>query len=284
MGKKSKKYYAVKIGFVPGVYLTWGECQQNINGFSGAVYKSFDTQEEAEQFLRGDVGSGKETDSVKRIYTDSEAVAYVDGSYNPDTNEYAYGAIVFYDGGEEHFAEKFNDSDMAKMRNVAGEIEGAKRVMHFCLERNIKTIDIFHDYEGIAAWCTGAWQAKQEGTKDYKKYYNSIKDKVSVRFVKVKAHSGDTYNELADNLAKTALGLIEAGSISTKDNGVVATGIKQEDLVGILDLLKEDCDDLVVYEKEIPHGIQYELQISKPTKQKLYVNYICLFDYLFISS
>ena len=130
---------------------------------------------------------------------------------------------------------------------------------HFCLERNIKTIDIFHDYEGIAAWCTGAWQAKQEGTKDYKKYYNSIKDKVSVRFVKVKAHSGDTYNELADNLAKTALGLIEAGSISTKDNGVVATGIKQEDLVGILDLLKEDCDDLVVYEKEIPHGIQYEL-------------------------
>ena len=137
MGKKSKKYYAVKIGLVPGLYLTWGECQQNINGFSGAVYKSFDTQEEAEQFLSGDVGSGKETDSVKRIYTDSEAVAYVDGSYNPDTNEYAYGAIVFYDGGEEHFAEKFNDNDMAKMRNVAGEIEGAKRVMHFCVERNM---------------------------------------------------------------------------------------------------------------------------------------------------
>lgn len=273
MGKKSKKYYAVKNGLVPGIYLTWGECQQNINGFSGAVYKSFDTQEEAEQFLNGEVASDKEVDSVKRIYTDSEAVAYVDGSYNPETNEYAYGAIVFFDGGEEHFAEKFNDSEMAKMRNVAGEIEGAKRVMRFCDERNIKTIDIFHDYEGIAAWCTGAWQAKQDGTKDYKKYYNSIKDKVSVRFVKVKAHSGDIYNELADDLAKAALGLIEIGSISTKDNGVVATGIKKDDLLGILDLLKEDCNDLVVYEKEIPHGIQYELQISKQTKQKLYVNY-----------
>ena len=45
MGKKSKKYYAVKIGLVPGLYLTWGECQQNINGFSGAVYKSFDMNE-----------------------------------------------------------------------------------------------------------------------------------------------------------------------------------------------------------------------------------------------
>ena len=59
-----------------------GECQQNINGFSGSVYKSFDTQEEAEQFLRGDVGSGKETDSVKKEYILIEAVAYVDGSYN----------------------------------------------------------------------------------------------------------------------------------------------------------------------------------------------------------
>ena len=207
MGKKSKKYYAVKIGFVPGVYLTWGECQQNINGFSGAVYKSFDTQEEAEQFLRGDVGSGKETDSVKRIYTDSEAVAYVDGSYNPDTNEYAYGAIVFYDGGEEHFAEKFNDSDMAKMRNVAGEIEGAKLAMQFCIDNHIEEIDIYYDYEGVEKWCTGAWKANKSGTISYKQFYDEIKKSVKVSFNKVKGHSGDKYNDVADRLAKDALGI-----------------------------------------------------------------------------
>ena len=283
MGKNNKKFYAVKVGLVPGIYTTWAECQQNINGFSGAIYKSFETIEDAENFLNDKSIPEIKNDSVQRIYTKTEAVAYVDGSYRQETNEYAYGAIVFYDGGEEHFAEKFDDADMAKMRNVAGEIEGAKRVMRFCAEMGIKSIDIFYDYEGIAAWCTGAWRTNQEGTKEYRKYYNSIKDKVNINFVKVKAHSGDTYNELADNLAKSALGLVDSSVISTKDNGVVATGIKKDDLLSIFDLMKEDCSDLLLYEKSIPHGIQYELQISKPTKQKLFINYYTNKDKIWVS-
>ena len=48
---KAKKYYAVRKGLIPGIYTSWGECQQNINGFSGAEYKGFSTKEEAEAFL-----------------------------------------------------------------------------------------------------------------------------------------------------------------------------------------------------------------------------------------
>lgn len=47
----AKKYYAVKIGKTPGVYETWAECQNQINGFSGAVYKGFATKEEAIAFV-----------------------------------------------------------------------------------------------------------------------------------------------------------------------------------------------------------------------------------------
>ena len=43
---------------------------------------------------------------------------------------------------------------------------------------------------------------KKKGTKEYKKFYDSIKDKLNIKFVKVKAHSGDKYNEEADRLAK----------------------------------------------------------------------------------
>lgn len=32
-----QKYYAVKAGFNPGVYLTYAECQQQTAGFKGAV-------------------------------------------------------------------------------------------------------------------------------------------------------------------------------------------------------------------------------------------------------
>lgn len=45
------KYYAVKAGVKPGIYETWDECQSQVKGYSGAKYKSFSTQEEAELFL-----------------------------------------------------------------------------------------------------------------------------------------------------------------------------------------------------------------------------------------
>lgn len=32
----AQKYYAVKAGKVPGVYLSWKECQDNTTGFKGA--------------------------------------------------------------------------------------------------------------------------------------------------------------------------------------------------------------------------------------------------------
>ena len=96
---KGKKFYAVRKGLVPGIYTTWGECQQNINGFPGAEHKSFSTEEEAKAFMDATTDSSSE-DDIARIYSECEAVAYVDGSFNQDTNEYAYGVVLFYDGGE----------------------------------------------------------------------------------------------------------------------------------------------------------------------------------------
>ncbi|KAK5997872.1 Ribonuclease H [Cladobotryum mycophilum] len=48
-----QKYYAVKAGFEPGVYLTYAECQAQTAGFKGAVFKSFISREDAEAFAAG---------------------------------------------------------------------------------------------------------------------------------------------------------------------------------------------------------------------------------------
>ena len=265
---KAKKYYAVRKGLVPGIYTSWGECQQNINGFSGAEYKGFFTKEEADAFLNN-TNFSKE-DTTKRIYSSSEAIAYVDGCFNEDTNEYSCGVVIFYDGGEEHLSQKFNDPDLATMRNVAGEIEGAKRAIKFCIDNKIPSIDIFYDYEGIEKWCTGAWKANKPGTIEYKKYYNSVKDILKITFVKVKGHSGDTYNDLADSLAKAAVGIGEPlNNISVRNNGIVANGIKKEDIESVFELLKEDFLDLKLSSKKIPYANQYELEIMNPNRQKL---------------
>lgn len=68
------KYYAVKEGLSRGIFLTWEECKASVSGYSGAVYKSFKTRQEAEAFLGiGQADVCKTEDCVK---------IYVDGSYN----------------------------------------------------------------------------------------------------------------------------------------------------------------------------------------------------------
>lgn len=46
---KKKKYYVVWAGHNPGVYDSWKACQEQIQGFKGADYKSFKTLEEAKK-------------------------------------------------------------------------------------------------------------------------------------------------------------------------------------------------------------------------------------------
>eukprot|EP00978_Attheya_sp_CCMP212_P023508 scaffold72253_cov64-Attheya_sp.AAC.1 len=46
------KYYAVAKGKVPGIYNSWGECFAQVNGFSGNLYQSFVSHEEAWGFLQ----------------------------------------------------------------------------------------------------------------------------------------------------------------------------------------------------------------------------------------
>lgn len=48
-----KKYYAVKKGKTTGVFKTWNECRNAVEGYSGAQYKGFATLEEAEKYLEG---------------------------------------------------------------------------------------------------------------------------------------------------------------------------------------------------------------------------------------
>ena len=90
--------------------------------------------------------------------------------------------------------------------NMKG-IKGAEAAMRYAKEHDRKELVIYHDYEGIAKWCLGEWKANKEGTKAYKAFYDAVSRQIQITFVKVKGHSGDTYNEMADQLAKQALGL-----------------------------------------------------------------------------
>lgn len=54
MSSERRKYYTVWIGREPGVYDSWEDCQEQTQGFPGAKFKSFPTQEAAINAYRGD--------------------------------------------------------------------------------------------------------------------------------------------------------------------------------------------------------------------------------------
>lgn len=199
----AEKYYAVKTGLKTGIFNSWEECRANVHGYSGAVYKSFKTREEALAFLEQSGEAGLDAPDCVKIY--------VDGSYNALTEEFSYGMVVLSGDREEKYSGKFNDRELAAMHNVAGEIKGAEAAMQYALDRHLAKIEIYHDYEGIARWCLGEWKTNREGTRAYKDFYDRASKAVKISFVKVAGHSNDKYNDMADELAKEALGLQTEG-------------------------------------------------------------------------
>lgn len=142
---------------------------------------------------------------LKRSY------AFVDGSYNPKTKVYGCGGFLVDQRGKKHILQATgNVPSMAKMRNVAGEILGAKVAIRKALELHMKKLTLYYDYEGIEKWPTGKWRAKNLYTRDYSMFVKSaMDDGLKLYFQHVKSHTGIPGNEEADMLAKTAVGLIE---------------------------------------------------------------------------
>ena len=211
-----KNYYAVLggKGGASGVYRTWAQCQAQVAGVSGARYQGFATLEEAQAFLAaggarlegaGDAPPKKAPPPMP--FREGAAVAYVDGSYRADTQEFSCGAVLFWAGEKVEFSQKNDDPDLAQMRNVAGEIMGAVVAIRWCLERGVPALEIYHDYAGVGKWALGQWKTNRPGTQAYARFCAQARQRMELRFVQVRGHSGDYWNDEADRLAKEALNI-----------------------------------------------------------------------------
>lgn len=193
------KYYAVKVGRIPGIYASWPDCQKQVTGFPNATFKGFPTKEEAIDYM--DTATQQVTSEIPQETTIN---IYVDGSYHLGRYSWAFAA---YDGDTLLYSASGvgEDPEAAKLRNVSGEIDAARMAIEWAETNNIRPITIHHDYSGIAAWAEGSWRAKNKFTAEYANFAASRL--TWVRFNKVVGHSGVTGNELADQLASEALGI-----------------------------------------------------------------------------
>lgn len=220
-----KKFYAVKQGKSTGIFQTWEECKASVDGYPGAEYRGFAAKTEAEAYLAGEGNfeTGAYLSSAEGYAIDErceaeirrtpgQVVAYVDGSFDEKIGKYAFGCVILTPEGEtiRRFGNGDNPQSMA-LRNVTGEMLGAMYAVKWCGKYGYSAIEICYDYMGIEMWATGGWKAKNELTQKYAAFMREHGRKLHISFRKIAAHTGDRYNEEADQLART--GLLEGDGI-----------------------------------------------------------------------
>ncbi len=166
--------------------------------------------------------------SEQKESSDYDAVIYVDGSFDADSGKYAYGMMITDDKGVHYFNRAYDKDENSSMRNVAGEIAGAKSAMQYCLDNNLKNVKLLYDYNGIQAWCEplpgqkAPWKRNNNATKGYAEFYHRVSESVKIDFEHVDGHTGVEGNEICDSLAKAALGIKDSKSSKFESQIAVA--------------------------------------------------------------
>jgi ribonuclease HI len=96
-----KKFYAVAIGKRPGIYTEWygnSGAEVQVRGFSGAIFQGFTTKEEADEFLKKNVGKKPKTKS-KATYRKKSKIS-IKADFKPTKTNLKGNSITIYtDGG-----------------------------------------------------------------------------------------------------------------------------------------------------------------------------------------
>lgn len=254
-----KSFYAVKKGNKTGVFSSWEECQEAIKGFSCAEYKGFYTLEEAEAYLNGE---NIYFEVVKKDIEEGYIVAYTDGTYNDQTQEYAYGVCIINEKLEEiTLCDKLKYAGFLSNQNIAGEVFAVLTALDWAVSNGYEKIKIYHDLEHISKWASGEYTANSDVAKFFvKKLDDKYKGVIEVKYEKVKGHSNNPYNNKADGLAKSAIQgkreLIKGANSFTVKN------FRKEDLDPIIELLVEDNKDIYTEQKDINGGKQIKIKLS----------------------
>ena len=225
-------FYAVANGRTIGIFLNWNDCNNSVKKYKNALYKKFNTKEEADNFIK--VNEKNIDDMNNKIQNHNIIVNSKDDNivFNPDYYVYTDGAcsnngkdnalagigIFFGINDNRNISKKIE----GKQTNNTAELSAIIETYHI-IENDIlngKKIAIVSDSE-YAIKCVSSY-----GEKCYRKCWNvdipnkdlvkiayeMYKDKLNIQFIHIKAHTNNTDihsfgNDNADKLANIAIGL-----------------------------------------------------------------------------
>jgi len=226
------KYYAVRIGYLPGIYYNWEDCKKNVLSFKGAKYKKFDNILEAKNFINNIKTPDYITNNIIQTNINDNSIlnVYTDGSC------YGNGQQISYAGYGIYFSQNDNRNLSIPLigpsTNNIAELKAILKVFEIINDylKKGNLVNIYTDSEYSIKCFTNYgdklykkdWKSKnhipnleliKQGYFFYKSHYNNIK------FLHIDAHTGkqdihSLSNEKADELAR--LGMMK--SIKMSDN------------------------------------------------------------------
>ncbi|URM53151.1 viroplasmin family protein [Mycoplasma sp. SG1] len=207
------KYYVVYVGKKTGIYNSWKECFDQVNGYPNAIYKSFKTIKEAEDsinnYLNTSPLSVQTIDDIKKRLEKYDLVFFIDGSFNKLTKSFTAGILILTNSFNNQLTKitikkKFLHKFFSKHNNVAGELMAAVFAMKYSLLLNSKKTLICHDYIGISEFCK-TWKSNNPMIKMYQDLFKqNFNNDSQIDFLKIKGHSDNNFLNLTDKLANEA--------------------------------------------------------------------------------
>ena len=137
-----------------------------------------------------------------------KANIYVDGSYNPNTHKIGCAVILFIEASKRPHriayskqlkTQKEYGSNIAEMSAVKTAIKTARSL-------GVTQINIYHDWTGVELFSHSENIKKRHDScpsfTTYANYIEKARKNTRISFIKVKAHSDNELNCLADRMAK----------------------------------------------------------------------------------
>ncbi len=226
MAKNKKKYYAVLAGRRPGIYLTWfgsGGAAEQVRSFPGAIYKGFETLEEAQAFLDGSKRFGTQGNRTGKPEARSRAKEAGPGSHTEPTRIYTdggcidnpgpggYGVVMIQGDTRKELSGGYRFTTNNRMELMAC-IVGLKALGPEYAESVRVFTDSRYVVNGIEKgwakkWQQNNWMRDKSHSAENIDLWSELLDLTEtydVRFEWVKGHAGNRENERCDKLAKLA--------------------------------------------------------------------------------
>lgn len=143
----AKKYYVVWKGRKPGIFTSWADCKEQVDGFPGARYKSFPSREEAERAFNDGPTQAKK---AKKQKTHSDN--YIKESLSVDAACSGNPGAMEYQGVDTKTGEQiFHFGPVPKGTNNIGEFLAIVHALAYLKQRN-SSLPIYSDSATAIKW------------------------------------------------------------------------------------------------------------------------------------